>query len=170
MIIDSGAPADPLVSVAEMKRYLHSEDEHDATLADLSGAARAWIENYCCVRFGTRTTEIYTDSLPESLDLFSLGVRPVLGVDSVEYLDDAYAWQPVPLLDYYFDGLSTIIKINDWPELTGKQNSVRITVQAGHAAIPADVKMACKLYVLGIWDDVDQTSAVVAHLAPYVYR
>lgn len=142
------AAAEP-ITTAEAKAHLRVDHSaEDSLIAGLVSAARAHVEAYCSIRFGTQTIAVKCDHFD---DLARLPDAPVQSITSIAYVDTAGDSQTLSNTVYELrsDGIEAgvVLKYDQrWP--TPRPGS-RITVTAvvGFTATPADIKQALLLIV-----------------------
>lgn len=127
---------------------LASETFFDEKLRGLIAAARAHVEAYCNVRFGTQTILARCDRFA---DLARLPEAPLQSVTSIAYLDPDGAAQTLSASVYEVraDGLEAAIVLKpaqQWPQIQ-PGSRIAITAVVGHATLPADVGHAMLLLV-----------------------
>lgn len=133
---------------ARQQARTDSDTEHDAELTRLRTAARAYVEKYCGVRFGTQTIVAKCDSFA---DMARLSEAPVQSVTSIQYVDadgDAQTLS-TDVYELRADGLEVAVVLKygqAWPSI---QPGSRITLTAvvGHATVPPNVLHAMLLWI-----------------------
>jgi uncharacterized phiE125 gp8 family phage protein len=144
------ASNDP-VSLAQAKtqcRITAGDTSFDDQLNLLISAARAHVENYCCIRLVTQTIRMKSDGFCE----FSrLPDAPIQSVVSVKYLDTSGTETTLAGANYELrnEGLAPSISCafnTQWPTI---QMGSRVTVEAiaGYSAVPSDIVSAILLIV-----------------------
>jgi uncharacterized phiE125 gp8 family phage protein len=178
------APADPIVSLAEMKAHLRVDHTDDDTLIVAYTAAA---ENR--VDGPTSITGRCFRVWRLRLNLPGFGVRmhlpfpPLVSVDAVRYLDNNGDEQEFAEADHWRvigerhaqGGLIALLDGAEWPSLlaTADPDLVRIDFTAGYvnlnspdaSPLPKEIAQAVKLMV-GDWYDHRASSVIAATVAP----
>lgn len=151
MIIYSNAtlPAEPVVSLTEVKTWLKIDGtDEDTLLTSLIASATAECEAYSGLSFITRTRTVKLTSFYGKDVILPYG--PVTTLTSVAYLDENDASQEVDSGDYTLDtasGLSKVRVTDSWPHTNLVLNNVTVTYVAGYAdaaSVPELIKTAVK--------------------------
>jgi uncharacterized phiE125 gp8 family phage protein len=177
------APAEPPISVSELKAHLRVDStDEDALIGTLLDAAVQHVDGYSGVLGRALVTQTWTQDFDDWDDL-CLALAPISSV-TVTYYDTANAQQTLsaPIYSLLAGPAGPYIKLN-WgqvfPNLFGREDAIRVTMVAGYGAattVPAPIKAAIML-LAGHWyanrEAVGQSSlaelpmAVNALLAPY---
>jgi uncharacterized phiE125 gp8 family phage protein len=161
------AAAIDVVTLAEIKQHCrvdHTDD--DALLPIYVRAAVSHFETHRGMMglcFGQQTWELYYDTFP--IDGLEIPLRPLISVDSVEYLDPttgAYvAWPSAS--NYTVDTASYrgwVAPVTTWPTPKDAINAVKITFKAGfgntNAAVPDSIRLAVMM-LAGHWYENRET-------------
>jgi len=142
------------VSLAEAKAHLNivDDDSQDALISSYISAARAYVESESGFVFVRRQ---FVESLSWWPTYLSLGRRPLISVDSIDYTDEAGAAQTVDPADYY-TALATrrVTPVAAWPTLgNGGAISVRYTAgfDVAEQAEELDLARQAILLLVGHW-------------------
>lgn len=153
-------PADEPITLDEAKEALRIDiDDEDTRIWNIIRAARMFAEDYLSLKLMSQVVELSGDQWPSTE--FSLGVWPIISVDTVKYEDTA---SPVAIqtlvadTDYYVD-ITTIEgrlrTITGWPSVAVKPNAIKIRMTVGYAdqdSVPDQIKEGIKAYCAYIYD------------------
>jgi uncharacterized phiE125 gp8 family phage protein len=120
------------VTVNEAKWQLNivDDDSDDALIASYIRSARAYVESESGYVFVRRQ---FAENLSSWPSFLSISRRPLISVDSVDYIDSNGAPQTLDDAEYYTAlALRRITPVSTWPTL-GKGGSISITYTAGFA-------------------------------------
>ncbi len=153
-------PADEPITLDEAKQALRIEDDdEDTRIWGIIRAARMFAEDYLSLRIMSQVVEQSFDQWPATQ--FSLGVWPIISVDTVKYEDTSSPVATQTLTadtDYYAD--TTIIEgrlrtITGWPSVAVKPQAIKVRMTVGYAdqdSVPDQIKEGIKAYCAYIYD------------------
>jgi len=145
-------PTDEPVTLQEVKDALRIEDNsEDVRIWNIIRASRMYAEDFCDLRLMSQVVELSFDNWPAYE--FSLGVWPIISIDTVKYEDTASPVATQTLVantDYYAD--ITILQgrlrtITGWPSVAVKPNAIKIRMTVGYAdqdSVPDQIKKGIK--------------------------
>lgn len=155
------APAvEPLTATdPTLREHLRLYDDTDQDLAidAYCQTARAQLEAFLRRRLIDQSLRWVTDGFSELI----MPLAPVSAITSIEYLDDASAWQTVNASIYRVIDSESPIRIattygQTWPVPQPVPANVRVTFTAGYGAaasdVPADLMQALRLQVAYLYD------------------
>lgn len=149
-----GAPATEPVTATQAYEQCRIETSEQASfstqIARLITVARAHAENYCNVRFGTRSAVVNCNSWT---DLARLPDAPVNSITSITYVDADGATQTLATSVYELrsEGLEAAVVLKyaqAWPSIR-PGSRITVTASVGYSTTPEDVVHAM---LLGISD------------------
>jgi uncharacterized phiE125 gp8 family phage protein len=149
-------PDEEPVSLEEAKAHLrvdHSAD--DDLITAMIVAAREVCEQEAGRAFITQTWQLSLERFPGSECPIEIPKPPLIGIESVTYIDGEGDDQVLDPSAYYADTADDPGRLlpafeTSWPDAREFPNSVRIEFEAGYgaaAAVPARAKQAIKLLV-----------------------
>ena len=145
----SAPPADPVVSLAEMKLHLRrdDEDDNDAIVASEAAAVR-YIEGQTNRLLQVRSATLRLDRLPFGRGGVELPGGVVASIDGVTIEGEEFAEDAFIVLG---EAPARLIPTIDWPAMTDRESyPVEIRYTVGYSEVPADLIAAIKL-VAGHW-------------------
>ncbi|RMG71928.1 MAG: hypothetical protein D6711_14215 [Chloroflexi bacterium] len=156
------------VTVQELKDRLRiTSNAENGRLYGLLEAAAQWAEDFTGAYIMPRGIELTMDRFPARE--FTLGVWPIVSVDSVIYdsADSPSVSTTVAASEYELDLVTVkgrIRAVNGWPSTSTKVNAVRIRMTVGYSSkltVPEGVKEGIKLYAAGLYycDDAMREAA-----------
>jgi len=131
------------VSLAQARVWARLESDYtteDGLLTQLIQAMVNYAETYTARAFIQRTLKLTLPAWPSDLQI-SLPYAPLLGVDSVKYLDADSIEQTLAADQWQVDSAAEPAVIfpahnaDAWPSTLSVRNAVRITYRAGYAAV-----------------------------------
>lgn len=167
------APAVPVVSAADMKRYLHgvAESETDPDVLALVAAATEYGQTALGQQFITATWELIDWAFPGEFEL----TPPLQSVVSIKYYDTADVEQTLAAAAYdvntnHKPGLVCPAPGYSWPSVYDRYDAVTVQFKAGygHAAadVPDNIVLAVKALAAHYYEQrgVVVTGTIVAKL------
>jgi len=165
-------PADEPITLDEAKQALRIEDDdEDTRVWGIIRSARMFAEDFLSLRLMSQTVELSFDRWPATE--FSLGVWPIISVDTVKYEDTASPVATQTLVadtDYYADITTTegrLRTITGWPSVAVKPNAIKIRMTAGYAdqdSVPDQIKEGIKAYCAYIYDSDECMKGIAERL------
>lgn len=145
----SEPPANPVVSLSDMKLHLRRDDDDDneAIMAAESAAVR-FIEGQTNRLLQARPATLRLDRLPCGRVGVELPGGKVASIESVAIEGDEFAGDAFVVLG---EAPARIIPLAEWPTVTDPESyPVEIRYTVGYSDVPADLIAAIKL-VTGHW-------------------
>ena len=153
-------PADEPITLDEAKEALRIEiDDEDTRIWNIIRAARMFAEDYLNLKIMSQVIELAVDRWPATE--FSLGVWPIISIDTVKYEDTAspVATQTLVVNTDYYSDITTIggrlRTLSGWPSVASKPNAIKIRMTVGYAdqdSVPDQIKEGIKAYCAYIYD------------------
>jgi uncharacterized phiE125 gp8 family phage protein len=142
------------VTLAEAKEFCRIDSvdsSQDTTLTMLIAAMTNYAEHLTGRAFVERTLELDIDHFSRCIEL---PWAPLIGIDSVKYLDADEVLQTVDAADYEVDTISQPGKVRpvsgeSWPSIGTGFNTVRIRYRAGYAAPGSPQDLTDNTYLPG---------------------
>ncbi len=153
-------PSDEPITLEEAKEALRIEiDDEDVRVWNIIRAARMFAEDFLNRKLMSQVVELSFDRWPATE--FSLGIWPIISVDTVKHEDTASPVATQTLVantDYYADVTITegrLRTITGWPSVAVKPNAIKIRMTVGYAdqdSVPDQIKEGIKAYCAYIYD------------------
>jgi len=165
-------PTDEPITLDEAKEALRIDiDDEDTRIWNIIRAARMFAEDYLSLKLMSQVVELSFDRWPATE--FSLGVWPIISVDTVKYEDTASPISTQTLVadtDYYADITTTegrLRTLTGWPSVAVKPNAVKIRMTVGYAdqdSVPDQIKEGIKAYCAYIYDSDECMKGIAERL------
>lgn len=169
VLTTAGAPP---VTLAEIKKQVRAEfhEDDDNLLIGLGAAATEWVERHTGRSLAAHT---WTLTLDGFADAIRLPMPPVIGINSVTYIDADGAPQTLADTAYRlfgaggFDPFLRPAWSTCWPATAdGEPDAVTIEYEAG-AACPAPVKHAILLLVSHLYENREASTELALRDIPF---
>jgi uncharacterized phiE125 gp8 family phage protein len=122
----------PLTLAKKQLKLTVDDDAEDDLIASIRDAAISLVEAHSMVRLSPVEIEVQAAGFAR-LER-GLGVRPILSVTQIEYLNELGVWSEVPSADYEIvHGRTILPKVQKcWPrDVTGRDGAIKVTLTAG---------------------------------------
>jgi uncharacterized phiE125 gp8 family phage protein len=161
-------PASEPVELAKVRRHLRvfvEDDDEDAYMMGLVGAARELTEAVCTRSWCSQTWQATFDAFPDGGKPIKLLYGPVASIDSIAYgPDDA------ELSDEAYTLVGDAVKpVGEWPS----EGPVKVTFTAGAedaGDVPQSAKLAMLMLVGGWYENRMSVSATSMSEIPFAVR
>lgn len=141
-------PQSEPVSVLDLKKQLRIEhNEEDDLLKGCIVAAREYAEQVTGNKIMSQQWQLGFDSFSELSDF---SIRPLISVDSIQYIDEDGATQALnssvyQVDDFGFRGCVNLAYGESWPATRAQANAVLVNGTFGYKQPPARIKQAILL-------------------------
>lgn len=155
----------------EVKRHLRVEDnEDDETIISLMSTAIGIAENYTGIKIQESQWEYKLPCFDQEIPL---PIFPVIGIDSISYLDVSGNTQPVA--SYYLKRtpLKPVLLAaygETWPSTEAGYEAVTITLTVGYQELPTPIKQALLMIIGSLFENREDEAPIVLHTVPISSR
>ncbi len=153
------APAEPLLSLADVKAHLRVDhSDEDMLISSLVDAAASHIDGYSGILGRALVTQTWAVEFPTFLNRLDIPLGPVQSA-TIQYYDSTNTQQTLATSVYAVlsDGLGPYVGLKynqQWPQTYTRDDAVKITWVAGYgvnaSSVPAAIR-AAMLLLIGHW-------------------
>lgn len=163
-------PKSEPVSVQQLKNQLRIEhSEEDELLKTYIVAAREYAESVTSNKVLKQQWQIAFDEFSDSMEL---PIRPLISVESVQYVDTDGATQTLDASIYSVDDFDFRAKINlaygqDWPDTRAQSNAVLVNATFGNKQPPKRIQQAILLMASHWYENREDATEASLRIVPH---